>query len=365
MTKKYFSFIVFCGLFIHFSHAQNWGNNQKDTRLFKELLKQTSEAIDYRVSVDRPYDTAVIDDILSFVKENQSDKRAYYFLLQLSWNHPNIYCAVAEDVKTNVLCSGFTQATNVNTWGHLQGFTSAGGLLVDLGHKVLPCLYGLLNDTSRVSYGWNWESMGMAIDQKWRKKDFAYRYAALIVGEEPNVPENPKARDVTIQQFSKTSLKVLMEKSEKKELEIKEKLFSQLLKQPKDYDHLMQAQIKYPSLYCLLSDEIKESLFCEAFYQAKFSHPIWGDLRSSTFNGSFGRLLISLGNKILPCLMLSLKDTSPMTWDSEGAGGRNWRKKDFAHKYMLFTMGEKYVYTTDVAERDSMIEALMARLKKK
>jgi hypothetical protein len=365
MTKKYFSFIVFCGLFIHFSHAQNWGNNQKDTRLFKELLKQTSEAIDYRVSVDRPYDTAVIDDILSFVQENQSDKRAYYFLLQLSWNHPNIYCAVEEDVKVHVFCSGFAQATNVNSWGHLktQSFW-AGRLLVDLGPKALPYLYGLLNDTTGVGYGWNFETKSTPFMEKWRRKDFAYRYAALIVGEKPDLPEKSEIRDAIIQQFTSNSLNILIKKGEKNELKNKDSVFRHLLEHPKDYDYLLNTEFRHPHIYCLLSDELKESLLCEAFYQARFADSGWGDLRSSRrSDNQRERLLIGLGTKMLPCLTLSLKDASPMPWDV--THGTNWRKKDFAYKYMLFIMGEKFVYTENVAERDSMIEALIARLKKK
>ena len=119
-------------LFANELPAQNWGNNQKDTLLFNNLLKRTGEIMNLRADIDAPYDRAVIDDILSFIQDNQSDKRAYYFLLQLHWNYPNIYCAVEENVKVNVFCSGFAQATNVNSWGHLKNSFSAGRLLIVL-----------------------------------------------------------------------------------------------------------------------------------------------------------------------------------------------------------------------------------------
>jgi hypothetical protein len=206
MTKVFFLLIP---LLLHnaFALSQNRENSRKHIPTFKSVLKETKILSEQtgRLIVGKPYDSAIVGRVVNYIQNNQDSRVSYYFLMMLDIHHPNVYKSINDTVKTHIFCSIFGTEKNMNYWGTLmpdnQKDHNAGKLLVSLGKKILPCLASLLNDTNRLNYGWNFDSRTTSVKYRWRKKDFAYRYAALILKETPVFLEQPKERDEVIENF--------------------------------------------------------------------------------------------------------------------------------------------------------------------
>jgi hypothetical protein len=110
-------------------------------------------------------------------------------------------------LKANLGCLCLKVARNMNNWGTIQSGGQyerpAAKILVGTGTKALPCLFSFLNDTTRLKYGWNFDTYTLPYEYKWRKKDFAYRYACLILKENFAFPKEPEKRDEIIEAFVK------------------------------------------------------------------------------------------------------------------------------------------------------------------
>jgi hypothetical protein len=205
--KKIFFLLIPLLLHNAFALSQNRKNSRVHLPSFKSILKETKILSEQtgRFVVAKPYDSAIVERVTNYIQNNQQSRVSHYFLMMLAIHHPSVFQSIDDTVKTNIFCSIFSVEKNMNYWGTLspdnQKEHNAGKLLVSLGKKILPCLLPLLNDTSRLNYGWNFDSRTTSVQYKWRKKDFAYRYAALILKETPVFLTQPKERDEVIEDF--------------------------------------------------------------------------------------------------------------------------------------------------------------------
>jgi hypothetical protein len=202
--KFFFIFILF------FSKSEAQNIKQTYSPEFSHFLDSVNILIDYRWGpVKKALSPSLINESIDFVSNNSTDRKSHFLLMMLSEKHPDIYQSINDSIKVIAFCSRFSQAIKMNYWSILKpnasrysDFTAA-HLFVGLGEKILPCLQHCLSDTTRVEFGWNTESRSYYIQYKWRKKDFAHRYAALVLGEKPIFLETPEERDKIIDDFIK------------------------------------------------------------------------------------------------------------------------------------------------------------------
>lgn len=205
--KKIFFLLAFLLFNNVFALSQSNGNSRKAEGMFKSVLKNTKilsrEA--GRSRVGEPYDSAIIGRIVNYIQNNQASRVSYYFLVRLNIHHLSVYDSISNDVKANIFCYAFTDEKDMDDWGILmpdsQKEYAVGRLLLSFGKTMLPCLAPTLYDNKRVNFGWNFETLTIPIEYKWRKKDFAYRYAALILKETPIFLKQPEERDKVIKAF--------------------------------------------------------------------------------------------------------------------------------------------------------------------
>ena len=202
--KKKIALLLSTCLFFNSLSSQNLGNNQKDSLLFSNMIKskhvfKISESTYSQLRIIDSFKVEVIDDVVDYIQNNQDSIMSHYLLMMLRYNHSDVYAALSTTLKKSVLCSAFTKTSNVNYWGTSSRDNVGGYLIIDLGKPILPCLKPLLKDTTRMSYGWNYDSIsGDVVEYKWRKKDFAYRYACRILKDTFVFPKSPEERGVKL-----------------------------------------------------------------------------------------------------------------------------------------------------------------------
>ena len=183
--------------------AQNLGNNQRDTLLFQSFMQEIDATLGKRLGVKKPFDSTLVDDVLDYITNNQNETKTHFILTRLYRDYPIVYESLSDTIKLNIICYTFTRETKMHYWGHSSRDFAAARMLISLKEKALPCLFSLLNDETPLQFGWDWETQYAAKKYKYRKKDFAYRYAALILGVDYIFLDKPEERDKVIDALTK------------------------------------------------------------------------------------------------------------------------------------------------------------------
>jgi hypothetical protein len=142
---------------------------------------------------------------LDYVKSHQ-DYNSYFLLLVLRTHYPAVYNKLGKDVRASVLCSALENTLALNDWGILSEKDSfdneAARALLEAGEVSLKYLKPLLdNDKPALLNGS--QAATRSIADKYRRKDYAYRYASLILGQTPAYSADPKKRDKDIENLIK------------------------------------------------------------------------------------------------------------------------------------------------------------------
>jgi hypothetical protein len=134
--------------------------------------------------------------------KDQKDYRSYHLLFAIKNTSKKVYNGLPGETKIMILTSALSEQSNLNDWGYLDTKKSSDGrsaeALLQLGTAAIKHLTPLLEDSTPASlYGS--EAGTMSEHYKYRRKDFAYRYVMLILGEQPTFHADPKERDNDIE----------------------------------------------------------------------------------------------------------------------------------------------------------------------
>lgn len=180
-------------------------------KLFNESTRKKAVAESSLLS-ENPLTADEIPEALSYINKH-ADYTAYHLLLAVREYYPASYKDVSNDNKAAILCSALKNTTFLNDWGSLHPSDSydreTAKALLESGKAALKSLAALLEENERAPLFGSEE----ATDSKrfgYRRKDFAYRYASLILGESPVFHADLKERDKDIQ-----ALKAKLEKDAK------------------------------------------------------------------------------------------------------------------------------------------------------
>jgi len=133
------------------------------------------------------------------------DYRSFHLLMTLRKQRPETYQRLSNGLKAEILCSWLREIPWMNDWGHLgpgQADFEAARALLETGRSALPHLRPILADRGAAPL-WGVSDATRSRACKYRRCDFAYRYAKLILGEEPTFSVEPKDRDAAIAELRK------------------------------------------------------------------------------------------------------------------------------------------------------------------
>jgi hypothetical protein len=132
------------------------------------------------------------------------DESAYHVLFALRRGYPDAFARVPPDVRARVMCAALAHVGSLNDWGYLEPTQShdgeAAAALLETGRTALECLRPLLDDTREAPL-FGSEAATLSAIHQYRRADFAYRYASLILGLRPAFRPDPPARDEDIRQL--------------------------------------------------------------------------------------------------------------------------------------------------------------------
>jgi hypothetical protein len=126
------------------------------------------------------------------------DHGSYHLLLAMRRQAPARYRELPAATRAQVWCGALAHLRLFNDWGHLGDPIQAGSpmeALVETGDAALACLKPLLDDRRPAPF---YGSEDASLSGGYRRADFAYRAAALILGEQPRFAESQAERDRAI-----------------------------------------------------------------------------------------------------------------------------------------------------------------------
>lgn len=148
-----------------------------------------------------------IDAVQKYIVAH-ADHSAYHLLFALRRSAPDAYEGLPSETKAHVLGDALAHQSYLNDWGYLDPGGSHEGeaaqALLALGEDALPTLTPLLDDDSPV-WLFGSEAATLSSSYQYRRKDFAYRYIALILGLPASFDADPAQRDQAIERL-KTQL---------------------------------------------------------------------------------------------------------------------------------------------------------------
>lgn len=140
-----------------------------------------------------------------YVEENP-DLSSYHLLLLLRQQAPDLYASISPSTKAAVLCAGLEQNRFLNDWGNLKPAgsfdRSAATALVETGKTCMPYLRRLLDDKRAAPLFGSAEATTSHV-YRYRRADFAYRYAMLILKRDPDFDQDANERDRSIMGLKK------------------------------------------------------------------------------------------------------------------------------------------------------------------
>jgi hypothetical protein len=134
--------------------------------------------------------SAAVDYIL-----NHPDFTSYHLLFALKDRSEAAYNSIPATTRAGVLCSALSNLKYLNDWGHLAVSPKDGlamTALIATGEAALTCLKPLLEDLRPAPF---FGSADATVATQYRRADFAYHAAALILKEKPVFAADPKDRD--------------------------------------------------------------------------------------------------------------------------------------------------------------------------
>jgi hypothetical protein len=190
------------------AHGEEYSPNVK--KLVDESTKKRGVR-QSRLLNENPLVERDLPEVLAFIKKHP-DYTSYYLLMALKRYYPASYKDVSNADKAAILCSALKTSEFLNDWGTLEPYgaddTSAKALL-EVGKEALGALRPILDDATEAPLFGSKVATASVVYQ-YRRKDFAYRYVSLILGESPVFDRDPKARDKAIE-----ALKAKLKKDDK------------------------------------------------------------------------------------------------------------------------------------------------------
>ena len=180
--------------------AQKDKQSPRISKLIEESTKK--KAVDEsNLLNDNPFIAGDVPEALAYIKEH-ADYTSYHLLLAVRKYAPASYKQVTTDDKVAILCSALKNTTCLNDWGYLEPTSSFNGesaeALLETGKAALKPLSPILdNGESAPLFGSKEHTMSEFYN--YRRKDFAYRYTLLILGQTPVFHTEPKERDKDIE----------------------------------------------------------------------------------------------------------------------------------------------------------------------
>src|SRR5271165_1107218 len=142
-----------------------------------------------------------VPEALAYVKSHK-DYTSYFLLLVLRTHHRDAYKQLDKDVRATIFCSALENTLALNDWSILaekdSGDMESAHALLETGKVALKYLKPLLGNDKPALLDGSQEST-LSIGYKYRRKDFAYRYASLILGQSASFWPDPKRRDKDIE----------------------------------------------------------------------------------------------------------------------------------------------------------------------
>lgn len=137
-------------------------------------------------------------EVLRAAVEAHPDASSYHRLGVLRREQPAIYARIAPETRARVLCAALATSRYLNDWGYLDPGESYDGkaatALLETGRAALSCLAPLLDDLGAAPL-FGSEEATMSAVRRYRRADFAARYAAIVLGEGPAFEIDMAARD--------------------------------------------------------------------------------------------------------------------------------------------------------------------------
>jgi len=150
---------------------------------------------------ENPLMAGDIPEALGYIKKH-TDYTSYHLLLAVRKYYPSSYKDVPTDDKVAILCSALKTSTFLNDWGYLTASESFDGesstALLELGKVALKTLEPILDDSTSAPLFGSQEAT-LSSGYNYRRKDFAYRYASLVLGESPVFHADPNKRNKDIE----------------------------------------------------------------------------------------------------------------------------------------------------------------------
>ncbi|HEV7999463.1 MAG TPA: hypothetical protein VGP63_06265 [Planctomycetaceae bacterium] len=142
-----------------------------------------------------------VPEALAYIKKH-TDYTSYLLLMGLRKHYPAAYKAVSTEDKSAILCSALRNTMSLNDWGNLSPSSSfddrSAVALLETGKVGLKYLVPILDDCNSAPL-FGSEEATISHVYRYRRKDFAYRYASLILGKSPVFRADPKERDKDIE----------------------------------------------------------------------------------------------------------------------------------------------------------------------
>jgi len=130
--------------------------------------------------------------------EAQPDATRFHVLMALSRDRPEQVEEIDADLRAKVLTGALAKVDYLNDFGWMSPEEAYDGpaakWLLATGEAALPHLGPLLDD-DRPAPSRGSEAATMSKQLGYRRSDYAYRYAALISGEEPSFSADRAGRD--------------------------------------------------------------------------------------------------------------------------------------------------------------------------
>jgi hypothetical protein len=167
----------------------------------KKLVDESAEKQPFGWSHANPLQAGDVPEALAYIKKH-ADYTSYCLLLALRKFYPASYKGVRNEDKSAILCSALKNTRAPNDWGHFTPAMSfddqSAKALLETGKVALKYLVPILDDDSLAQLYGSEEST-ISIAYGYRRKDYAYRYASLILGKSPVFRADPKQRDKDIE----------------------------------------------------------------------------------------------------------------------------------------------------------------------
>jgi hypothetical protein len=166
----------------------------------RNLVAESIKKEPFGWSEKNPLLNGDVPEALAYITKH-ADYTSYHLLTALRKFYPAFYRSVPNEEKSAILCSALRTSTALNDWGQFTPSTSVDGqsakALLETGKVALKYLAPILDDGSpAILFGS--EEATMSVIYAYRRKDFAYRYASLILGNVPVFRADPKDRDKDI-----------------------------------------------------------------------------------------------------------------------------------------------------------------------